>query len=100
MTGENTICGAIRDRRLVSFQYEGLPRIVIPCALGQHKSTGNLLLRAYQVQGATESGSLPLWRLYVFSGVSGLMILDEAFDEVPVGYKRGDRAFRSILCQL
>lgn len=94
------VCRAIQTRALLSFTYEGLPRVVIPCALGQHKSTGNLLLRSFQVRGTTESGSLPLWRLYDLSAVSRLEVLSESFEDAPAGYRRSDRAFAAIICQL
>ena len=41
----DVVCAAITTRTLLSFLYDGLPRVVIPCALGEHKSTGRLLLR-------------------------------------------------------
>lgn len=97
---DGVVCGAIKTRALLSFFYDGLPRVVIPCALGQHKSTRKLLLRSFQVRGTTESGNLPLWRLYDLSRVSRLEILRETFDEPPPGYKRDDRSFATIMCQL
>ena len=96
----DVVCAAITTRTLLSFLYDGLPRVVIPCALGEHKSTGRLLLRSYQVRGTTESGNLPLWRLYDVTRISRLEVLDETFEKPPTGYRRGDRSFRTIVCQL
>lgn len=94
------ICTAIQSCNLLSLRYRSLPRVVVPCALGVHKSTGNLLLRSYQVRGTSESGNLPLWRLYDVAAMSRIEILDTTFETAPNGYNRNDRAFRRIHCQL
>lgn len=96
----NVIRQAIEQRRVLSFSYETSPRTVIPAALGVHRSSGNLILRAYQIAGATESGRLPLWRMFTVSDMVRVTILDETFEESPRGYRRGDRTMSQIMAQL
>lgn len=96
----NDIRLAIEQRRLLSFFYETFPRKVIPAALGVHHSSGNLILRAYQIGGATESGRVPFWRIFTVSDMVRVTILDETFEEPPRGYRRGDRSMSQIMAQL
>lgn len=96
----NAIRQAIKQHRLLSFSYESLPRKVIPAALGVHRSSGNLVLRAYQVGGATESGRVPLWRIFIVSDMVRVTLVDETFEGLPSGYRRGDRSMSQIVAQL
>ena len=48
----------IAQRLLLSFVYDGLPRVVEPHLVG-YSTTGKQLLRAYQVDGQSESGKIP-----------------------------------------
>ena len=49
-----TISSAIHDRHLLSFTYDGFPRVVEPHCYGTDKK-GHPALRAYQVQGGSEA---------------------------------------------
>ncbi len=48
------ICDAIEKRKILSFDYKGLERIVEPYAFGTN-SKGNYKLGAYQIGGFSES---------------------------------------------
>lgn len=91
---------AINNRRLVSFVYEGLERVVIPAAYGVNNQTRNRLVRAYQVAGRDATRSIPAWSLFREELMVNGAILDETFDEAPPKYKRGDRAMDVIYAQL
>jgi hypothetical protein len=93
------ICAAIANRRLITFYYEGLPRIVAPAAHGQLRRTGAHALRGYQVGGATKSSVRQLWRVFLVDKMGQVTLADEFF-EPPAGYKPGDRDFAFIHCQL
>ncbi len=56
-------CTAIKERRLVAFDYDGHPRVVQPAAHGPHVSTGNPVLRGYQVGGTGKTREVPFWDL-------------------------------------
>ena len=85
------ICGAIRDRRVIEFDYDGHHRIVQPAAAGPHATTGNLVLRGYQVGGTSSSGSVPGWRLFELTDISRLVVTDRTFNADPPGYRKGDK---------
>jgi hypothetical protein len=93
-----TICDAIRDRHLVAFTYEGLPRKVIPATYGVHPRTANVMLEGYQVGGYTRSAGPP-WRRFVEEKMVGLTVLDETFVEDPPFYRRGPKEI-SVFCEL
>lgn len=93
-------CAAIRSRRLVSFHYDGHPRVVIPAAFGQHATTDNSVLRAYQIRGSGKTRPVPFWDLFLVEKVTGARMLDESFVDDPPSYRRGDRHMSVIHCQL
>lgn len=57
------ITGAIRAKERLVFNYYPGDRVIEPHALGRSKS-GDLLLRAYQVEGASDSGKPVGWKLF------------------------------------
>ena len=44
-----SICDAIAERKNVTFDYDGHHRVVQPAAHGPHATTGNDVLRGYQI---------------------------------------------------
>ena len=93
------LCDAIADRHLVSFVYHGHQRVVIPAAHGPHKTTGNAVLRGYQVRGTSSSRALPLWDLFLVAEMEDAQILDETFADDPPQYSHGDKHI-NICCEL
>jgi hypothetical protein len=93
-------CAAINGRRLISFVYDGHPRTAIPAAYGKHATTGNMVLRAYQIGGTSSSRSVPLWDLFLVEKMSAGVILDETFASDPPSYTPGDKHIGEIHCQL
>jgi hypothetical protein len=71
------LCAAINGRHLLSFLYDGHQRIAIPAAYGEHKTTGNVVLRAYQTGGTSSSRPVPLWDLFLVEKMTNCVILDE-----------------------
>ena len=88
---QRTKTGGIRVRRS--------SRVVQPAAHGPHVSTGNPVLRAYQVGGTGNTREVPFWDLYLVAKIRNFRMLDERFDEDPPGYRRGDKHIR-VHCQL
>lgn len=91
---------AIRSRQIISFAYDGHPRIVEPAAFGRHASTGNLVLRGYQVGGSSRTRLVPLWDLFLVEKMGSPAVTGETFAEVPPKYKRDDKHINPILAQL
>lgn len=93
------ICDAIKQRRLLQFSYDGHQRVVIPAAHGQHATTHNPVLRAYQVSGSSASRVPPFWSMFTVTKMSNVLVLDESFDTDPTDYVRNDSDI-VVHCQL
>jgi hypothetical protein len=91
---------AIQNRNLVAFQYDGHQRVVVPAAFGRHATSGNEVLRGYQVEGTGKSRPVPFWDLFLTGKMSDVEILDRQFTEDPPSYSRDDKHIRPIHAQL
>ncbi|MCZ7556093.1 MAG: hypothetical protein M5R41_06805 [Bacteroidia bacterium] len=92
------ICDAIKNMQTLSFTYNGYRRVVEPHTYGTD-TKGHEALRAYQTSGSSESGELG-WKLFHVGDIRGLSVLEATFPKPRPGYKRGDKGFSSIRCQL
>ncbi len=95
----SSVSQAIKERRLVSFTYDGYLRTVEPHTHGVD-TKGHNAMRAYQVSGGSVSGERHGWKLFHMAAVSDLVVLSKTFSGPRRGYKRGDNAFRLIHAQL
>ncbi len=68
---------AIEHRRVIRFEYNGLPRIAAPHVLGI--KDGRLQILTWQIGGASSSGALPNWRRFFVDELSNLAMTDESF---------------------
>ncbi len=93
------ISQAIAEMRLLSFTYDGYPRVVEPHAYGTSLA-GNDVLRCYQIKGGSESGKPVDWKLMTTKDIIGLTTLDESFFGPRPGYRRGDKGMTRIYCEL
>lgn len=69
---------AIRERRVVSFEYEGRRRVAEPQAIGI-ASSGDAILLAFQTGGDSASGRLPGWRTFTLAKITALETTTETF---------------------
>ena len=93
------LASAIEDRQVISFTYDGLPRVVQPATYGR-TTAGKLTLRGCQVGGTSHSNRLPCWELYTVSKIASLSSVGEVFESFALsGYTRGDSAFNAIIAQ-
>lgn len=90
----NTICQAIDSKHLLSFTYDGTPRLVEPHAHGEDHD-GDTSLRAFQVRG-TGTG----WRMFHIDKMIGLLVSQQSFSGPRPDYKRNDKDLAAIYCQL
>ena len=93
------ICQAISEKRILTFTYDGYPRVVEPHAHGM-TSKGNEALRCYQTEGGSKSGKVPGWHLMIVNKMEGLTIQDKMFNAPRDGYVRGDKHLPGLHCQL
>jgi len=94
-----SISTAINNKNLISFVYKNLPRVVEPHAYGETKDGGERL-RAYQVDGQSESRSVPCWGLFKIEEMENINVLTDTFDGPETGYSRGDKAMSLIYAEL
>lgn len=87
------IKAAIRGRLRLSIDYDPGERLIEPHALGR-SNAGNLLLRAFQIQGASASGEHVNWKLLRLDRIKSLFTTNETFDGPRDGYRRGDSAMK------
>ena len=93
----SVICEAIRERRLLQFQYHGKLRVVAPYCHGV-STRGTEVLRAIQVRGDSGSGPVRTGKLWAVGEMIGLRRLDEAFTPDDPNYNPDDSAMSQIHC--
>ena len=74
-----TILRAMELSELVSFEYDGLDRVVAPFVIGL-SSEGNPLVRGYQTEGVSKSGRGPGWRVFQVEKMGEVTRYFEYFD--------------------
>lgn len=92
------ICDAINQRRILRFFYGGGSRLVEPFCYGLGTS-GNDLLRGYQVGGYSQSQSVPFWRLFKVEEITSLSITDDKFSVARPDYNPNDEAMQQVYCR-
>ena len=94
-----TVCDAIRGRRLLMFAYGGLVRVVEPHIFGVN-TAGHEALSAWLRPGYSRSDPAGGWRMYRADGISALQPLDESFSGARAGYNPGDPHMVTVYCSL
>ena len=94
-----TIAKAIVNRELISFTYNGYPRLVEPHTYGL-SSTGKESLLAYQVKGGHASGHNEPWHLFNIAKMAGVVSTGRLFTGPRDSYKRTWPPMRAIYIQL
>ncbi len=92
------ICAAIRSKRHLLFNYDGLPREVEPHAHGT-SSKGKEVVRGFQTNGQSSSGPLG-WRLWDVAKMRSLRVANSTFANARPDYVRGDAQMHPVHCEL
>jgi hypothetical protein len=95
----NGICDAIRDRKLLQFDYHGLQRVVAPYCHGI-STRGVEVLRAVQVRGSSKSGGLGFGKLWTVADIGNAVVLSESFVPDDPNYNPDDSAMKTIHCRV
>ena len=96
---EREIVEAVQALTQMTIWYPPGERLIEPHAIGRSRD-GNLLLRAYQVSGASASGEHEHWKLFRVDKI-GSAESGEPFGGPRPGYRQGDRAMKDgIIAQL
>ncbi len=72
---------AIRERRIVEFDYDRCHRVVEPHVLGVLGGVDQLL--GYQIGGESQSGNLPEWRRFRVRAIANLQLRAQLFGSRP-----------------
>jgi hypothetical protein len=99
VTDKTIICDAIRQRRLLEFRYQGLPRVVEPYVHGV-STRGVDVLRAVQVGGSSNSGGFGYAKLWALADITALRITSETFPADDPNYDPSDSGMQSIHCHI
>lgn len=95
---KTTICSAISSRRLIEFYYHGGARLVEPFCLGEISPGDKETLLCYQVSGYTKFGEPVGWKLYRFSEISKLEVVNENFTGTRPGYDPDNLKMTTVYC--
>ena len=97
---QSVLIAAIEGRRLVSIWYDPGVRVVEPHALG-YGSDGQLLLRAFQIEGASASNAPFNWKLFRLDRMRDARFNGRTFPAPRPGYNRDDPAMtRGIIARV
>jgi hypothetical protein len=92
------IIEAIRNRKILSFSYNGLFRVVEPHTVGLSRA-GRPALSCYQIKGLHVKPGHE-WDFCVLSNIHDLKLTGEVFLNPRYGYKRGDSRMLTIYAEL
>jgi predicted DNA-binding transcriptional regulator YafY len=94
------LVAAIEGRRLVSIWYDPGVRVIEPHAVG-YGPDGQVLLRAFQVAGASESGQPIHWKLFRLDRITDAKLNGRSFKKPRPQYRRDDPVMtRGIIAQV
>ncbi|SPB13598.1 hypothetical protein NOV72_00862 [Caballeronia novacaledonica] len=89
---------AINSKKVLSFHYDGLRRVVEPHAVGQ-STAGNDVLRCFQTEGEHIKPGHE-WDFCCLSKIRNLAATGATFAGPRPQYRRGDKHMRVIYAQL
>ena len=93
------ICDAITMKRVLRIFYEGGFREIEPFCYGLGTS-GNELLRAYQIGGHSNSGNPFGWKLFVVDKITSLTITNQEHTGARHDYEPRDHAMATVYCSI
>jgi hypothetical protein len=93
------LCRAIKQRRIVRFHYDGGVREVEPYCHGT-SGEGHELLRGYQIDGFSTSGSREGWKTFRLDTAAGLELTDRHFFRIRDPYDRDAPGMATVHCRV
>ena len=92
-------CDALRKSRRLELRYDGYVRDVEVHAVGI-SSAGHEVMRVWQVRGGSVHNEPVGWKMLRLDEALTVALLTEASQAPRAGYRRGDRAMQTIICQV
>jgi len=93
------IGNAISNREVIQFYYDGGIRVVEPFCYGE-SSKGNIVLRGFQVDGYSSSGSSVGWKLFKTEDMSNISLVGHKFTQIRPHYNPDDKGMIRIICNV
>lgn len=90
---------ALQEGRCLELRYDGFSRVVEVHAVGYNKDD-NPIMRVWQVSGGSASNERTGWKLMRCDEAGSAVVTDVPSQAPRTGYKRGDSAMTSIVCQI
>ena len=90
---------AVRQRRMIRFAYDGLPREVEPHMVVV-TTTGHDALSGYQTAGASTTDIVPGWKLFALDKLIDLQVLDRTFHSPRADYRPATTLCARVLAQV
>lgn len=81
------LAAAVRERRVVTFRYDGHERRVEPHACGVG-SSGAEIVHGFQISGGSASGAGPGWRTFTVEKIADLEVAEDRFTTTRPGYAK------------
>lgn len=93
---------AIKERKMIQFDYKGKERLAEPHMLGIHKNTKKTNLRAWFLSGYSESGTQDdnRWRIYSVENMENMRISETGFDGIRMGFNPVDPFMSRTICTI
>ncbi len=84
----------------ITYKDDTEPRYVLPFCMGR-STKGNLVLRAYQVSGSSDSNTPKAWKLLLIDEIRDLKVCSKVFYPTTfVDYNVGDKGMQTIFAQV
>jgi len=88
---------AIKSNKVVTFEYNGLPRIVEPHLIGITDS-GKYVLKAFETW-TFDSSNRPHWKFFSLSNVKNLIIMGKSF-ETKLDFEKNELNVEKVILQI
>ena len=95
---EKIIAGIVAMKKLtIGYKDEAQIRqyTILPHLLGKHKSTGNIVLSAYN-----EDEIKPSWKTFLLANITDAKLSDEKFEHTAPNYNAHDKRMSPIICAI
>ncbi|MFC3309566.1 hypothetical protein [Blastomonas aquatica] len=86
---------ALAQRRCLTFTYHGCYRVVGVFTVGLTQA-GRPAMSAWQIDGQSNSGTVPKWGLFCFDECFDVALSDLPMPTQPADYSKGAKQFRII----
>ena len=96
---DERVCRAIRERRLLEFDYGDKHRVTEPYCHGI-STTGKQSVRALQVGGATRPGGFGFGKMWTIEKMANVRLSDATFVPDDPDYNPDDSAMAVIHCRI